>query len=370
MSNSQRRVLSLYEEGGRRRRVRLKAGIGPAPFPFPPSLYPDPTLERDSLLRQIVEAACEATRARQGGLILYNPKTGKVKIGALKGVDEEGAARWKGELLRRVMEKGRGVIARSTFGPSSRNFTLAVPLYIKGQIFGVLGVMGKKDGRPFTPSDLASLSDLSYKASLCIENHALYDSVYQNVMETFQSLVMTLEAKDPYTKEHSRRATSIALEMAEVIGLSEEEKESLQLGGWLHDIGKIGIKDSILSKPGSLTPEEYEIIKTHPLVGERILKPLGLLSVECQIIRNHHERWDGKGYPDGLRGKEIPFLARLFSVADSFEAMTSDRPYRKAKSIEEALQELEALSWIQFDGDMVKVLKEVVRRWRGGAIRG
>jgi len=151
-----------------------------------------------------------------------------------------------------------------------------------------------------------------------------------------------------------------------------EEKESLQLGGWLHDIGKIGIKDSILSKPGSLTPEEYEIIKTHPLVGERILKPLGLLSVECQIIRNHHERWDGKGYPDGLRGKEIPFLARLFSVADSFEAMTSDRPYRKAKSVREALEELEALSWIQFDGEMVKALKEVVRGWkgRGGAIRG
>ena len=179
--------------------------------------------------------------------------------------------------------------------------------------------------------------------------------------DTLESLVATIEAKDRYTRQHSRRVSKLSRSLGERMKLSREEIESLRFATLLHDIGKIGVRDSILMKNGKLTDEEYEIIKQHPVIGDQIVQPLGLTDAERGIIRHHHERIDGNGYPDGLKGEEISMLTRIVSVADAFDAMTSTRSYRKALSIDEAFTELRRGIGKQFDESIVKVLFEGIR---------
>jgi putative two-component system response regulator len=153
-------------------------------------------------------------------------------------------------------------------------------------------------------------------------------------LQTSQTLVFTfaraVEAKSPFTQGHAGRVTHYALALAAALGLSETDRETLRRGGLLHDIGKISIPDAILNKPGPLTPEEFEVIKQHPSLGEEIVKPLQSLQDTLPLIRWHHERRDGQGYPDGLRGDDIPLIVRVLSVADTYDAISSDRPYRPA----------------------------------------
>ncbi len=224
--------------------------------------------------------------------------------------------------------------------------TLAVPFQIKGETFGGLVLLKKT---PYHQEDLFVTSLILERAAPLAENFILYESIFLNLHDALRALVKTLEAKDPYTKEHSERVTNLAIRLAESMGLSEGEIESLRFAGHLHDIGKVGIQDKILLKPAKLTPEEYEIIKKHPIIGAEIVGHIGLLKDEVLIIKHHHERWDGKGYPDGLAGEEIPFLARILAVADTYDAMTSRRPYRPPLSHEEALKEIRENAGKQFD---------------------
>ncbi len=180
-----------------------------------------------------------------------------------------------------------------------------------------------------------------------------------------------MEAKDPYTRQHSRRVTTLSVLTAQNLGLDIAETESLRFASYLHDIGKIGIKDDILQKASSLSREEYEHIKRHPVIGESIIKDMDLTDNERGIIRHHHERWDGKGYPDGLAGEDIPFLARIVAVADAFDAMTSDRPYRKAKGHEEAMTEILRCAGHQFDPKVVDSFLEMLSRYQNlGPVAG
>ncbi len=172
--------------------------------------------------------------------------------------------------------------------------------------------------------------------------------------ESIKALLRTLSARDPYTGNHSNRVTHIALRFARSLGLSSLELETLSNAGYLHDIGKIGVSDSILLKPGPLTPEERAIIETHPLIGERIVEPLDFTSQEKDLILLHHEHWNGQGYPHGLNGPRIPFLCRVLALADVFDALTSNRPYRQAYGIGEALDEIEAQAGCQFDPDLAQ----------------
>ncbi len=239
---------------------------------------------------------------------------------------------------------------------------IAVPFAIREETLGILAAARKPDRPSFSEEDLFTLHLLVERASLNVENLILYESILLNLHSTLRALVTTLEAKDPYTKEHSQRVTEWAVKIAKQMNLPEEEIDSLRFAAQLHDIGKIGIRDHILMKPGRLTPEEYEIIKKHPVIGEEIVSHLGLLPQEKAIIRHHHERWDGKGYPDGLQGEEIPLLSRILAVADAFDALTSTRPYRKAMSYEEALAELERNKWTQFDGRAVEALVKIISK--------
>jgi putative nucleotidyltransferase with HDIG domain len=241
---------------------------------------------------------------------------------------------------------------------------IVIPVLIKNELLGVLSVWEKEDHLPFTEDEMLLLLTLCRKAALSIENQCLYESLYQSLLETLKALVTTLEARDPYTRAHSQRVSHYATALAAKMGCGQEEQDIVKVAGYLHDIGKVGICDAILLKAGPLTPVEYEVVKTHPVIGEQIVQNLGYFTREKSIIRHHHEWWDGRGYPDGLKEHNIPFLARILTVADAFDAMTSNRPYRRARSCKQALDELEGWAGIQFDMEIVVAFQHVMGKDR------
>jgi HD-GYP domain-containing protein (c-di-GMP phosphodiesterase class II) len=178
-------------------------------------------------------------------------------------------------------------------------------------------------------------------------------------LTTVTQLAQAVELRDTYTGDHSQRVTSFALLLGRQLHLSTEDLEVLRFATPLHDLGKIGIEDAILRKPGPLTPEEFDIMKTHTTKGAKILELIPDLHQTLPIVRSHHERWDGQGYPDGLAGEDIPRLARIVAVAESFDAIVFDTPYRRCQSVEAALAELESQGGRQFDPDVVAVLLQI-----------
>jgi putative nucleotidyltransferase with HDIG domain len=235
------------------------------------------------------------------------------------------------------------------------NNVLAIPLKIRSSIFGILILLIKDGKRHFSEKDLYFLNFLAEKASFSIENFALYENIYENLFSTLYAFVEAIEARDPYTKQHSTRVTHYAVSIAKAMGCSQEEIDVLNVSGNLHDIGKIGIPDNILLKPGKLTDAENEIIKRHSSIGSNIIGHFAMWAKEEKIVKYHHERWDGKGYPDGLRGEEIPFLSRILSVADVYDALTSDRSYRKRLPDDVAIEIISENMGYQFDPKIVDV---------------
>jgi len=181
------------------------------------------------------------------------------------------------------------------------------------------------------------------------------------VIETITSLAFAIDAKDHYTQGHSQKVSTYAVLLAEALGLSEAEVEEVRLAGVLHDIGKVGIPESILNKSGPLNPDEWETMKTHVQYGARILEPLDGLSRVQQMVKHHHEFFDGSGYPEGLGGSRIPLGARIIAIADAYDTITSDRMYKKARTAEEAFAELERCDGAQFDPDLVEVFIRKMR---------
>jgi putative nucleotidyltransferase with HDIG domain len=230
---------------------------------------------------------------------------------------------------------------------------ISIPFVIKEVVFGLLNLANKVDGSSFTDDDISLSLTLVNKTALRIENNVLYEILYNNMVNSLKALVISIEARDPYTRFHSERVTAYALQIAEVLKLSDEEKDAIKFGGYLHDIGKIGVKDGILLKPGPLSAEEMSEIRLHPIIGDNILKPLKFFLKEREIIRHHHEQYDGSGYPEGLAGEKIPILARVLAIADSYDAMNSSRPYRKAMTHDEAVAEIKRCANGQFDEKIV-----------------
>jgi HD-GYP domain-containing protein (c-di-GMP phosphodiesterase class II) len=198
------------------------------------------------------------------------------------------------------------------------------------------------------------LAGIAHQAKLAIQNASSFQSLEDTFLSTVEALANALEANDEYTSSHARWITDMALEVGRELGLDAKTLKRLELGALFHDIGKIGIPASILTKPGPLTPEERAVIETHPELGERILAPISRLEDVRPIVRHCHERWDGAGYPDGKAAEDIPIEARVILVCDAFHAMTTDRPYRSRLPIEEALRRLEESAGSQFDPDVVE----------------
>ena len=213
-------------------------------------------------------------------------------------------------------------------------------------------------------STLDELNELKGSLEIQVQNRTqeLDDEkeAYEELtLETLSSLARVIDAKDHYTVGHSFRVAAYAKGMAQRLGFSFNDTEQLYFAGLVHDVGKIGISEAIIAKPGKLTEREFEIIKSHPALGGDILKGIKQFKVFKQVARSHHERYDGNGYPDKLKGEDIPYEARIVTICDTFDAMTSDRSYRKALTDEKALQELRDCSGTQFDPELVKVFIEL-----------
>jgi len=245
---------------------------------------------------------------------------------------------------------------------------MIIPLVIRDKVFGVLTAAIKKGEKRFSENDLYYLSFMGHNAGFAIENLALYENIYENLFATLYAFVNTIEARDPYTRQHSNRVTSISIVIGKELGCTSEELDILNVAGHLHDIGKIGIRDDILLKPGRLTPEEFEKIKEHPVIGANIVKQLGQWDREMEVIRCHHERYDGAGYPDGLKGEGIPFLGRILAVADVYDAVASDRAYRKKMEEKKILKIINEGAGTQFDAAVVKAFLKVYKEGKITAV--
>jgi HD-GYP domain-containing protein (c-di-GMP phosphodiesterase class II) len=240
---------------------------------------------------------------------------------------------------------------------------------VDGRSIGTIEVYRVAD-RPFRSDDARQIDVLASFAANAYSRIQLAAKLEIHYTETIEALVSALEARDPYTQAHAGRIRDFAVSIAIAMQLPYEQRRAVRLGAILHDVGKIGISDSILLKPGPLTEDEWTIMRTHPEIGERMLKNIDFLAPALPVVRNHHERWDGKGYPDGLAGEDIPMGARIVAVCDAFDAMTSDRPYRKALGLDEACRELEKNSGTQFDPSCVDLIVDVISRLGGDHLEG
>ena len=234
-----------------------------------------------------------------------------------------------------------------------------LPLNVKGDSWGIL-VLSSMRPVWFTKTHMSAAEKITTQVGIALENALLLHNVEELFLGTVKSLVAAIDAKSKWTKGHSLRVAEYALRFAEKIGFDKNGIERLELAALLHDIGKIGTYESILDKPGPLTPEEREMIRKHPSQGAEIISPLKTLNDLIPAIRHHHERYDGAGYPDGLAGEDIPHEARVLALADSYDAMLSDRPYRRGLSPDAAVSELRNGAGTQFDPSLAALFIDMV----------
>lgn len=309
----------------------------------------------DAFFELIVETVAEALGAKIGGLMLLDEEKGGFYVKTAYGTDfnekDHSFIKIDDEPFKTILSSSKPFFIsdleelppikeelQGLFQPP----VLCAPLDWKGKKLGIIFVSGKKNtGKNFKKEEeISLLTNLAVQTAIAIENSRLNVDAEKTYLETISALALAVEAKDRYSSGHLERVADYAIRIARKFDLSEEDIKILRDGARLHDLGKIGILDDILKKPASLTEQEWEMMKKHTEIGEGIIKPIRSLAKLGDVIRHHHEKYDGSGYPDGLKGEEISLLARILCVADIFDALTTDRPYRKAFTAEEAKQEL------------------------------
>jgi HD-GYP domain-containing protein (c-di-GMP phosphodiesterase class II) len=225
---------------------------------------------------------------------------------------------------------------------------VCAPLMVHRKIMGVIEVLNKLDGSDFNEQDLESVVSVAATAAMAIENTKLHQTVLDAYKSTISTLAAAIDAKDPYTRGHSQRVMEYALLGGAQLSLPPEEMETIEYASVLHDVGKIAIDAWILNKPNSLDSSEWKIIREHSVIGANLLKEIAFLGKASELVLYHHERYDGTGYPMGLKGEQIPMGARLIAVADAFDTMTTNRAYRPALTIEQTINELYNCTGTQF----------------------
>ena len=263
-----------------------------------------------------------------------------------------------------------GVLAVALSALVARRVTRPVREVVRG----ALEIARGRFGREVPVSDRNELGDLAYTfnhmsrelAGYDAENRRLIEALERGYLDTIRSLAAAVEAKDPYTRGHAERVAALAVEVGRELGLGAEALQALQYGGILHDIGKIGIPDAILAKAGALAPGEMALVRDHPRIGADIVAGVSFLAAALPAIRNHHERWDGTGYPDRLAGEAIPIVARIVNAADTWDACTSRRPYQEPLAPDAVVGILEGLKGTQTDPAVHDALLRVLRA-RGAA---
>jgi hypothetical protein len=240
---------------------------------------------------------------------------------------------------------------------------VVLPVLGKSGIVGVMSIYFLEPGKPEGDA-FEVLVLVNQVASVALENATLYQEVQRSYVSTIEALTTAIDAASPMTHGHSKRVTQFALILGESVGLSPEEQTTLRYGALLHDIGKLGVKPQILEKQGALSEEELGVMREHPVIGERIIAPVEFLQAARPIVRHHHERWDGKGYPDRMRGEEVPLAARIVSIADFYDAMISMRPYKRALRHEDVAREIARESGAAFDPDLSERFLDLTRAAR------
>jgi len=265
---------------------------------------------------------------------------------------------------------------RASMERNGEKACLTVPLVFRGRSLGIMELIETERERHFTESEVRLARALAEQAAIALNNARLYQRskeyaarLESSYLETVTALAAAMEAKDHYTAEHADMLATMAVSVGRKIGLDESELRDLQYASVLHDIGKIGVPGHILNKPDKLTDEEFALMAEHTIIGERIISTIDYLAPIGKAIRAAHERWDGRGYPDGLAGDDIPRPARILFVCDAFHAMTSDRPYRRAMPEGEALQELRRNAGAQFDPDVVDAFLDVWPHFRESEVK-
>jgi response regulator RpfG family c-di-GMP phosphodiesterase len=250
--------------------------------------------------------------------------------------------------------------ARTVYG-----YRVSHPIAVNGRVAGLINFQCPPRPEPLNSGDLKTLAILANQLGAAMENRRLVDRLQSSYIDMVYALASALDARDRNTRDHTDRVCHLAECIALELGWSQEKLPELWLGCVLHDIGKIGVPDTILQKPGPLTAEEFELMKTHTVCGTRIVESIPYLKPAIPYILHHHEKFDGTGYPHGLKGREIPEEARLLAVVDTFDAIISDRPYRKGRSVAVALAEIQAFSGTQFDPTIVDAF---MRAWSSGRV--
>jgi HD-GYP domain-containing protein (c-di-GMP phosphodiesterase class II) len=260
----------------------------------------------------------------------------RIRLG--EGIVGSVAATGKPEVIRDVTSDPRWI------GDASRDFDthaiLAVPLVTRGRVVGVLQLLNPREREGFSDDDLRRMRLFAGPVAHALENAKLYARIQRTFVETVTAFADAVERRDPYTGGHLHRVVAYSLLLGQELGVDDSELEILRLGATVHDIGKIGVPDGVLLKPGPLDPAEAEIMRRHTVDGVAIVSRIASLAPLVPIVRSHHERLDGHGYPDGLTDERIPPLARIVAVADTFDAMTTSRPYRRAMVSEAAAKEI------------------------------
>ncbi|MCL5291013.1 MAG: HD domain-containing protein [Actinobacteria bacterium] len=295
--------------------------------------------------------ACYIGLANDGGIGLL-PETWR----ALNHVDSEERAAVLRDLAVADLEKSSAPVMHDD---PNLGHVACIPLRLGDSTNGIMAVSRKNPG--FSRGEIRLLSTLGGEAAVAVEKVRLFNGLRESSVNTVKALANAVEAKDPYTRGHSEQVARYSMLLAGELGLSELQKQSLETAAYLHDIGKIGVSDDILVKPGTLSKEEQSAIQQHTLVGANILSAAPFPWPITPVVRHHHERYDGKGYPAGLSKGEIPLTSRILAIADAFDAMISDRPYRRARSVDEALAELQRCAGTQFDPYLIGLFVRAVK---------
>lgn len=330
------------------------------------------TLDLQMLLDSVLDSAMRIFDVEIGYVAMVDRESRQLQVQSWRGVDlaRAGESSVRSSMSDWVVREGRPLI----FNPAGEHpdgetqgdavsgalAALCVPLLSGDGTIGAITVGTRDANQRFTSDDVRLLATIANHVTIAIGNIELFSNVQEAYLATVRALAAAVDAKDPYTRGHSDGVAAYALRIGDAMGLSAEQMIALEMAAYLHDIGKIGISEDILLKPGKLTDAEMSQMRHHPLIGANILKPVAFPWPIAPIVRHHHEHYNGEGYPAGLRGEEIPVLARVLTAADAFEAMVADRPYRRGRSQQEAILELRRCAGTHFDPRVVEVFIEVL----------
>ncbi|MDD3374631.1 MAG: HD domain-containing protein [Candidatus Omnitrophica bacterium] len=310
----------------------------------------------DAFLELIVETLVDAVGAKSGALLFLDSEATELNVRTVLGenlkIKRNACFKVSESIFKSVIESRENLIISqrdsAAFKLTAKHdyfeFPLVcAPLLVHDKVLGIIVICGRKFDTNFTHDDASLLTSIATQTAIAVENDQLNLDAEKTYFDIISALALAVEAKDPYSRGHLDRVSDYSLKIAEKFGLTDDEKKLLRDAARLHDLGKIGITDDILCKNGPLTEQEWVVMRNHPEIGEGIVKSVKSLSGLCDIVRHHHEKLDGTGYPDGLKGDEISLLVRILAVADICDALMTNRPYRRALSAEETKKTLKEM---------------------------